>query len=311
MIFLLGLVCYFWFDYKNNLLAIGWDTIIPLNPISNLKYLYTWTDINNGIVIISSLHFIFLLYALLEKLHLSLTYSQFIHTYLIHVIGALGMYYLSNVTFKKHPKKIIIALLSAVLYMFTPAFFNMYFAYSSFAFIPLILALFMDGLRRKNNLFFALAIGVIFAGGNIPDPHPRPFFITFAPIFLYMCFELLMTKKYKHILIFFITVVIYIFIINIWYFLGFFMTAFQNSNVISTINNITYTSGGKLPDEGYSTIDKMFRLFNDGLNITHSLEYLSNWFITLINYFYPVIVFSSIFFLKNKSKDIISKVVFF
>lgn len=312
-ILLTGLIFLFWFDFKHNLIAIGWDIIIPLNPVSNLKYLYTWTDLNNGIVILSSLHFIFLLYAFLQKLGLSLTSSQFIHTYLIHTIGALGMYYLAVTAFKDHPRKKIIAILSSILYMFSPAMFNMYFAYSSFAFIPLILGLFTDGLSKKNGIFYAMAIGIVFAAGNLPDPNPRPFLITLAPLILFAFFTMVISGKVKKILIFLLTVFIYIFLINCWYFLGFLLTALQNNNLMATAENIIYTYGGKLPDQDYSTIDRMFRLFNDGLNMPTPLlkTYLSNWLINLTNYLLPLLVFSSLFFIKNKSKNIVGKIVFF
>lgn len=313
IILLFGLVFYFWFDYKNNLVAVWADAMIPLNPLANLKYLNSWVDVNNGIMTLSSLHFVILFYALLDKIGLTLTSSQFLHVYFIHVGGALGMYYLASITFKNLSQRYILALMSAVLYMFSPATYNMYIAYSPYAVAPLILALFMDGLDKdKNRLLYALLIGFAFGVGGLPDPHPRPLIILMTLIILSSLFAVIEGRGLKKILSFLCLVIISIILTNSWFFLRYFYNFINYSYLTSTAEKVVFSSGNRFMDEGTATADVMLRLFHRGINLgtQKATEYNSNIFVTIANYLYPILAFSSVFFLK-KSLEIREKILFF
>lgn len=311
-ILLLGLAYIFWFDFKNQFVLIGWDTMFPLNPTANLKYLTTWVDNNNGTVVLSSLHFIVLFYLFLSKISHSLTVMQFLHVYIIHVVGALGTYYLAYVLLAKHPKKIMISLLAGIMYLFTPAFLNMYFAYPPIGFVPLALALFADGMRRKNKYLFALAIGFVTSLGNLPDPHPRSLILILTPIFLYASVEIIITIKIRRVFSYFALVLIYIFLCNAWFFLGFISNMLQDSSLLSSAKEIPIIFDNKFRDEGVATIDKMFRLFHNGLvaPADKSLFYLSHPFIILTNYLLPMLAFSSVLFCKKKSRELSQNILF-
>lgn len=313
LILLFGLVFFFWFDYKNNLIAIWGDAMIPLNPEANLKYLNSWVDNNNGVMVLSSLHPVFLFYLLLKKIGLSLVFSQFLHVYLIHVGGALGMYYLACVIFRNHIYKNLLALTSAVLYMFSPALYNMYLAYSPFMVAPLILALFIDGSNKIRNWYiYAILIGIVFGVGGLPDPHPRPFVIIMALIILYVLFELMITRKIVKILSYLCLVVFITLFVNAWFFLRFFHNLSNFSYLNSTVEKVSISYSEKFLDEGTAMVDQMIRLFHSGLNMTSdkAIEYLSNSFVVLANYLYPILAFGAIFFIRKKD-EINTKILYF
>ncbi len=313
IILLFGAVFYFWFDYKNNFIAIWGDAMIPLNPEANLKYLNSWVDNNNGVMVLSSLHPVFLFYFLLKKIGLSLVFSQFLHVYFIHVGGALGMYYLACVVFRNHLHKNLLALTSAVLYMFSPALYNMYIAYSPFMVAPLILALFIDGLNKvRNRYIYALLIGIAFGVGGLPDPHPRPFVIIMTLIILYVIFDLVITRKIVKIMSYLSLVVFLIIFVNAWFFLRYFHNFSNFSYLSSTVEKVAISYGERFLDEGTTMVDQMLRLFHNGLNMTSdkAIEYLSNNFVVLANYLYPILAFSAIFFIRKKD-EISAKILFF
>ena len=313
-ILLLGLAYFFWFNFEKGFVLIGWDIGIPLQPQTNVKYLSMWVDNNNGTIIMSSLHFLILLYSFLSKFSLSLTTIQFIHVYTIHVVGALSIFYLAHVLLSKHPQKILISLLAGITYLFSPAFLNMYFAYTSIGFVPLALALFIDGMSRKRTYLFALAIGLVMSLAGLPDPHPRPPFLILTPIFLYAALEAYVTKKVKRILSYLFLVLLFIFLLNAWFFLGFISNAILDSRVISIAKEVPFTFGvnNKFGEEGTALIMRMVRLFHDNLPLTAArLQFfVSNWIMILANYSRPLLAFSALLFLKNKEKKIAQNMLF-
>lgn len=312
IILLLGLAYIFWFDFKNQFVLIGWDTMFPLNPTANLKYLTTWVDNNNGTVVLSSLHFIILFYLFLSKISHSLTVMQFLHVYIIHVVGALGTYYLAYVLLAKHPKKIMISLLAGIMYLFTPAFLNMYFGYPTIGFVSLALALFVKGMHKKNKSLYALAIAIVISLGNLPDPHPRPLFLILTPLFLYCAIEAILNKNIRRVFFYLFLVLLYVFLFNAWFFLGFISNSLLNSDLIFTAKNIPFIFDNRFRDEGTAAIEKMFRLFHDGL-IAPALEaqtYLSNSFMILLHYLRPLLAFSAILFLKHKKRGTAQNIIF-
>ncbi len=314
IILLLGLAYYFWFDFKNNLILFASDYIIPLNPSANLKFLTTWIDNDNGSRYFSSYHYLILFYNLLSKFSLSLTQIQFIQVYLIHVIGALGIYYLTNVLFKEHPEKILVGLLGAILYLFSPAFLNIYFASPSIAFVPLALAVFTDGLNKKHKFLYALGIGIIVSLGNLPDPHPRPFFLILVPIILLTFIQAFYSVNKKGLFSYLFLVFLYIFLLNSWYFLGLTANILFAKNLLSYSKDIPITFGleNKFPDEGSAIIGKMYRLFHDGVPISGKAGefYLSSTVMTLLIYLQPILAFSTLLFLENKRKIIKQNILF-
>ena len=314
LILLIGLAYFFWFDFKNNLVLFSGDHMIPLNPTANLKFLTTWIDNNNGMVILSSYHYITLFYLLLSKLSLTLTQIQFFHVYLFHVIGSLGVYYLASVLLRAHPQKKLIALLSAISYLFSPAFLNMYFAYPSIAFVPLALALFIEGIHRKNRYFFALLIGIVVGIGNLPDPHPRPFFLIMGPMVLYSITYALLSKRIKENIFYLALVVIYVILCNAWFFLGMIGNSFFNHNIIAISKEVPITFGvdHKFADEGTAVIGKMFRLFHDGIPMAGDQIkfYLTSWFMLTLHYLRPILAFSTLLFLGTIRREIVKNILF-
>lgn len=309
-----GLVYFTWFDFNHQFILIGWDTIIPLNPEVNLKYLTTWVDNNNGTIILSSLHFMNIFYWLLSKLTNSLTMQQAIHVYFLHVVGALGVLYLSLVLLRTYRQKIALSLLASIFYLFSPSYLNMQFAYPPVGFVPLALGLYIDGFHRKNKFIFALLIGIIVGMGNLPDPHPRPFFLITVPMIVYSILELLFTKKVKEISSYFALVFIYIFLTNAWFFFGLLANLTIAKNLFSFSVDIPITFGvqNKFADEGVATIDKMFRLFHDGLPMSGAAAktYLSNFYMLLAHYLKPVLAFLALLFMKRYSFRIRKSILF-
>lgn len=311
-IFVFGLVFLFWFDLKNGLVVIGGDGMIPLNPIANLKFLYTWVPLDHGRQGNLAGAFMYLFYAFWQKIGASLAWSQFLNTYFIHVVGGLGMYYLAQIIFNDYKKKRIAALLSAFIYMFTPATFNMSFTYSLYGFLPLMLALFADGLRKGKYIYFLLVALCFFAGG-LPDPHPRPLIIALSVIFFYTIFEIFRTKKFKKIVLSFIATIFFIFLVNAWFFVPYLNDFLSPGYVSSATSRVETHVDGKFLDEGTATINRMFRLFHDGISLptVKQTVYFSNKIIKATNYLYPILAFAAVFFICTRKKRENQQLIFF
>lgn len=303
IILLLGLFFYFWFDYKDGLVVIGGDGMIPLSPADNLKFLYKWVGVDNGFEGNLSNSFLFPFFALMQKIGFGLTFSHFLYTYFIRVSGALGMYYLGNVIFKGRASQKKISLLAAVLYMFTPATFNMSFTYGLFGFLPLILALFIEGLRRENYIIYPLLIAVGYSLGSLPDPHPRSFIITSLVLFFYAIFEIVKNRNIKKVFLFSAASAAYVFLLNAWFFIPYLYNILIPNYVSSIATTVSIVRGAKFLDEGTANVNMMFRLFSNNLNFPsiQQSEYLTNKLV-LINYIYPLLAFGSIFFIFSKKK---------
>jgi hypothetical protein len=129
---------------------------------------------------------------------------------------------------------------------------------------------------------------------------------------LYWTIEVILNKNIRRAFFYLFLVLLYVFLFNAWFFLGFISNSLLNSDLIFTAKNIPFIFDNRFRDEGTAAIEKMFRLFHDGL-IAPALEaqtYLSNSFMILLHYLRQILAFSAILFIKNKKRGTDKNIIF-
>ncbi len=201
---LIGLLSISWFggDY---LIASG-DFSMPLNRIRSFNAnFYMWDSRSAGSANPRILAFtvpIWAFFAFSEIIGLSVVATEKILFYFVFTFSGLSMYYLTTTLLGNRPLllKRLAGLISGVFYMLNPyvAINIMPIRQTSFiiyAFLPLILGLFIKGLNEKKSLKFAViaAFCMLLATSVYVDPSYA--LLTFLPLLIYLIFFILTNPK--------------------------------------------------------------------------------------------------------------------
>lgn len=304
IICLIGLHVFFWFE--DDLLYIGGDSGIPLNPIKNLQHFFTWQVQQGGTESWNmTTCFPYLFFALFEFLGCSLPIIQRLYIYFTYTFAGLSMYYLAT-TFAEDRKRMV-GLVAGLFYMFNPFVLGMtlVYVYLPYAVMPLIVALFCRGLtgrmgRIKSTIFIFLALfGVI---GDLPNY--KNYAMAIGLMSLCSIYYLTLGEvKLKALIKYLGTLGLLLFLLSLWFILPFG-------------SFLSYTSiGEKLSqhaiyfgDYGYATVANLLRLLGSAAfhagGATYGRAYTDNPFLVLIGYSIPVLAFLSII-LKPRSRNVL------
>ncbi|MDQ1281002.1 MAG: hypothetical protein QG670_2266 [Thermoproteota archaeon] len=194
IIFSLGLVSLTWF--KDSLL-IMWDKTFPLNPGKALSdNIYIWLDfatlgtVNTRAVTLTQEN---LLIVFLERIGLSIVQIQMVFYYSLLTFAGISMYFLSN-QFPAGKMKHLLSLLSSVIYMFNP--FAAIFVWGTslfppfdpifYAFLPLILGLYIKVIRERRGLRYVVFLSLIWTLVLTPAyVNPVNLILTLIALFLF------------------------------------------------------------------------------------------------------------------------------
>ena len=309
LILLLGL--HVFIGLKKGLLYIHGDSGIPLNPIKDLNLVYLWQNMHGGIFwwnLISIFQLAF--FAVFEFVGLSLATNQHLFIYFAHTLAGVSMYFLTS-SFQFKGKRII-AILSAIFYMFSPWLLNYQgiYVFLPYCVMPLILGLFVRGITGKmGKVSSSLLIMLFFFGIIINFPQFSMFAIAALLMFLYFLFFIFIYKKNVWPATkFMIILTVVLFLTSLWYILP-FASYLSLTGVLKEMAR-TDISGSlqDFGDYGFSTILQLFRVsgaagFMMGGAI-YSEPYLNNLVILFINYLIPILAFSATLF-RPKSKSVI------
>lgn len=154
-IFLLSLHVLFWF--QGDLLWIGGDFGFPMN-----QYLpYVWYQLDCGYLTTTSSLPLSAFFAFLRVLGLSLSAIEKVYFTVLTFLAAASMYYLTSVLLNSSHYRRYAALTSSIIYMFNPYLFVSLIFLPMYAVLPLMLAVYVKGLRGEglvqNALIFALS----------------------------------------------------------------------------------------------------------------------------------------------------------
>ena len=167
VIFAFSLHTFSWF--KDALLVVGGDLIPPTNPMYILQNLWTWDIINCGLpnVILPRLFYlIYLVPMIFMQIGFKIFTAQRFYVVAMYFLSGSSMYFLvSQIETKPRLNKRVIALFSALFYMFNPYLLSSGIHSSilrlpTYGIIPLTLALCVKGLR-VGNLSYAILIGIL------------------------------------------------------------------------------------------------------------------------------------------------------
>ncbi|MBI3008223.1 MAG: hypothetical protein HYY56_01700, partial [Candidatus Omnitrophica bacterium] len=304
IICLIGLHVFFWFE--KDLLYIGGDSGIPLNPIKNLQHLLTWRVQQGGTESWNlTTCFQYLFFALFEFLRCSLAWTQRLYIYFTYTLAGLSMYYLAT-TFAEDRKRMV-GLVAGLFYMFNPFLLGLIhvYAYLPYAVMPLVLGLFCRGLTNrmgkiKSTLFIFLALfGII---GDIPNY--KNYAIAALLMFLCSIYYLIVGEvRVRHIVKYIVTLGLILVLFSLW-----FILPFGSFLSYTSIGEKLGQHGVDFGDYGYATISNLLRLLGSAAfhagGATYGKAYTDNPFIVLISYCIPIIAFISII-LKPRSRSVL------
>ncbi len=296
---------------KGGLLYIHGDSGIPLNPIKNLDLLYLWRNVYGGVFwwnLVSIFQLAF--FAFFEFIGLSLSNNQHFFIYFAHTLAGISMYFLTS-SFQFKGRRII-ALISAIFYMFSPWLLNFQgiYVFLPYCVMPLILGLFIRGISGKmGKIESSLLVMLSLLGIILNFPQYSMFAMIALLSFLYFLFYVFFNKKaFWSATKFVIILTVLIFLASLWYILPFasHLSSFGVAKEISVAS--VAGSIQNFGDFGYSTILQLFRMsgaaaFMAGTTVYNDL-YLDNILILFINYLMPVLAFSAILF-RPKSRSVL------
>ena len=304
IICLIGLHVFFWFE--KDLLYIGGDSGIPLNPIKNLQHLFTWRVQQGGTESWNlTTCFQYLFFALFEFLGCSLAVAQRLYIYFTYTLAGLSMYYLAT-TFAENRKRMV-GLVAGLFYMFNPFLLGLIhvYAYLPYAVMPLVVGLFCRGLTNrmgkiKSTLFIFLALfGII---GDIPNY--KNYAIAALLMFLCSIYYLIVGEvRVRHIVKYIVTLGLILVLFSLW-----FILPFGSFLSYTSIGEKLGQHGVDFGDYGYATLTNLFRLLGSasfhGGGATYGKAYMDNPLLILIGYSIPVLAFLSLI-LSPRSKSVL------
>lgn len=321
LILTIGLLSLGWF--KEGLLIAGGDWNYLSFP-DYTRFYYIWEHgISTGFVnsrvfasIPLSLFFLFW-----EKMGFSLVTTEKILFYIIFTSCGLSMYYLTSTLVKDRMKRTA-CLVSAFLYMLNPytrtsIWHDVTLFAFLYAFLPLILAMYIKVLKRKQAkhvfLFFVVLLLAAPAYTN-----PTAIAILLIPLVLYFVYYILQNWKNRSeiklvskITIF--TAIIF-FILNIWWILP-VMTSFSEEFSSASVESIGLTNLDTLALNSRNTsFLNIFRLgghwaigatFRGDPFYTWAESYSSNIFLYIIGFLIPILAFSSLLSKSRKQHNLL------
>lgn len=311
LIFILLIGLHILSGLHEDLLYIGGDTGIPLNPIKNLHLLFPWQNQQGGIIWwnLTSV-FMYTFFAFFRILGFSLAVIQRFYIYFSHTLAGLSMYYL--VTSFPLKKQRIAAITAAIFYMFSPFLINYtnIFLFLPWTVMPLILGLFIRGLSRKmNRVKCALFITLAFFGIILNFPNYSMYFVAFLLMALYAIFYVITTRgEFWDSVRFVLILSAFTVLFGLWFLLPYLSLLSQHgiAGTLRTVGVAPTIQG--FGDYGYSTLLHLIRLFGAAGFMAggaiYSFSYHNSPFLVFVSYLIPLLVFGAIL-LKPKSKEVL------
>lgn len=245
----------------------GGDTIQPFDSSSLQKYLYQWVGVGNGQYFSLSYFPIFCLYRLFEFFHLSALLSSYAILLGINIISAIGVYKLIKLVYQ--PKNDYLLVFPIIFYLLSPARLNGWNYMITYAFIPIFVYFVFKIVIKKNIGYLDIILmNVAIAFSSLDLPNPKYLFHLYLIFFVVMGMGLivgLIDRKFirnnimKAILFFALSA--YIILPQAYFAKNYSPTQYG----VHTQDG--YQDEGQMMDFGIATIDKMFLLHHDNINL--------------------------------------------
>jgi len=287
-------------------LPIWGDTIIPFSSSGLEKYLFQWISLQNGQYF--SLNYLpyFFFYKLIELFTHNVYYISAVLLFLLKIIAGLGIYKLSRLIYNE--KRKVLYSLPVIFYLLSPAQLNASYYLYIYSFAPWFLYFIFKIIKFRKILIqdiIWLSIILFFSSINLPNPK-YIFHLFLISIIIFIASSLfklanvnLFLKNWWKLLIFlFLSAYL---IIPLFIFVTFYSAGKYDVHI-----KAGYQDEGQMIDFGESTLDRMFKLHKDTLNLNKNaiIRYNSNAIINLLSYLFVILIIYSAIFLKNKNKDL-------
>lgn len=315
IIFVLGLISFGWFS--DGLLIAGGDNTIYLNPSFHFKdYFYSWFSFTDAGVpnTIKAIVFPFsFFWYFLNNLNLSLVNIERFWIFLHFVLPGITMYFLIRHLFEANPKKgKIAALVGAFSYMFNYLVMQDVLHLGTkplLAFLPMLFLFWMKGLGEKKVSFkysslFALT-SLLYASTNINIAFVAPMYFI---LFIYFIFFLVITKRFKSGIAFFLLTTCLFLLTNLWWVGDSLISMVRISgNVLKILSSYNFLKNTPI----YETFRFMgFWAFRIKNHIPFS-PYYYGFPLLISTYLIPVFAFFSLVFKERRNKKVIFAVLAF
>jgi hypothetical protein len=304
-----------WFE--QNLLKIGGDFVLPLNPISYVSRLFytwnPWVDLGLPSDNLSKLPF-YCFFAVLQILGCELLIAQKAYYFFVFFLSGTSMYYLMStiVTSEKDGKESkesrrVICLFSALFYMFNPytmIFLHKPIIFLVYALIPFILGLFIKGLTSQTSFRHKFYAAIVYSLISITFPNYNFLIISIGIAILYSIFSIVTKKScFRECVVSLIVLPIFFAIINLWWILP----AYNNLySLLRTEKVVPLTFWAHT----HSSIIEVIRLFGHWAFyssvsgkpfVPYAHIYLSNPLVILITFIIPLLAFAALLLKPKKA----------
>lgn len=284
-------------------LAIGGDVLIPFNYTGMEKFLYPWTNLQNGTYYYINVLPLYGFYWLVELLGLNIYQASLLILVLLNIVAGFGIFKLIKLF---HPKESNpFYFLPVSFYLLSPALLNGWHYLFIYSFIPWFLYLVFKIIKNKKvKIEDAIYFNIVLIFSSLDLPNPKYVFHLFfiaGIIFLFSIFLNLIKPQ------FFIRNargILAAIGISLYIFLPLFYFALNYSSSDYGVNiKKGYKSTGQMMDYGSTTMDRMMRLHHNNLNLSQDAKknYLSNSIITVLSFSF-IFVFILNLFSINRSR---------
>jgi len=294
--FLILLVMFLPAFYMQEGILIGGDWIVPFDSEALSKYLYHWLPKNNGYYVTMYYSPLYLLYTIFNLFTDDIYTMNTLFVLCIRLIGALGVYYL--VKFIYGAKLDFNVSFAICFFLLSPAFFNAHPYWLIYYLIPWFFYFVVKFIVQKRLTYLdVLGINIVLFFSCLDLPNPKYLFFYFTMFIVSVVFSVFIGKisgrelfqsSFKVLLI--LGVSAYILLP-----LGYFAAHYNPAEYgIGVKQNYSDDPNFFMMDFGGSTMDRMVRLFNDGMAVPPDVKkaYLSNPIMTIASYsFIGLIVF--------------------
>lgn len=301
--------------FKNNKVLVGLDTWPPLNIELRMKeWPYMWgyfssmlgADFSNRIVFLPEV----LIYYLLHLLGFSLLASQKIVFTQIFLLAGWSMYFLGYTILKKP----LSAFTTAIVFTFSPVFTGFWQqflpqAINSFVGFPLVLAVFLRGLKSPST--FKSAILLSLTTLLILPYNPPTYVVEIGIIFLFFLFKFIFSERKLAMIKFSVVSIFLSILINIWWIaplVGWFPDFVSYNEQEMTFHDRLVIQGvrAELPN----TIRLMgssywgYSMWGEKPSNILSFIYLNSPALTFLSFIYPVFAFWALL-LHKREKNVL------
>lgn len=285
LLLLANLSVFSWF--RPDLLPYNGDVVIPLSPIENLVNLYTWIPNQLGMESYgAAAATLFLFFAGAKLVGLNLVQTTATYYYCVYAIASVSMYYLAWLCLSNMRYRGLAAVTAGLFYVVNPYVMIVIPAYLPYAFMPLILALYVRLVNGARMLPGSTMIAGAITIGVMPDmPQYKMLLVAFTLMLMYSLWCIVIERMpWLRVAKAYMLTGLLAFVLNAWFYLPFLHNLLGYQRLATLSAGVSIDSYG---DKGWATVRELLRLLGGAgfyAAAPYGQDYLSRWWIPLTNF---------------------------